>query len=45
VLEFVRAVRPQKSRAVALDVQTLALPTGERGPALPVLRAAASPFR
>ena len=42
---FVRAVCPKKSRAVAVDVQTLALPACERGPSLPILLAAASPFR
>src|SRR6266581_447393 len=37
MLEFLRTLCATKSSALALDVQTLALPAGRRGPALPVL--------
>src|SRR5439155_26308645 len=39
LLEFIRTLRAQKSRALALDVQTLALSPGKCRPALPLLRA------
>src|SRR6266705_6996306 len=39
LLEFVRALRAEKSRALALDVQTLALSPRKCRPALPLLRA------
>ena len=37
MLEFIRALRAQKPGALALDVQTLALPTGTSRATLPVL--------
>ena len=37
VLEFIRALRAQKPGALALDVQTLALPSGTSRSTLPVL--------